>query len=174
MNDGDCNGNAEIDAAAMPLYKCHKEVRARKIASIEPMTKDGEPTGAMLSFENPYAVKFVDSAFIARMKFDAECGYYVVYEDGYESWSPTAAFEAGYTRIDFSDQTQAQAPQFERARFVAGDRVYWRRMDLFGRCAGDESAEGDVPVKLEPPYDQAAEPLLARCDALVFAHSVAT
>lgn len=26
-------------------------------------------------------------------------GYYVVYEDGYESWSPAEAFEKGYTLI---------------------------------------------------------------------------
>lgn len=26
-------------------------------------------------------------------------GYYVVYADGYESWSPAAAFEEGYTRV---------------------------------------------------------------------------
>lgn len=27
-------------------------------------------------------------------------GYYVVYEDDYVSWSPTEAFEKGYTEID--------------------------------------------------------------------------
>ena len=27
-------------------------------------------------------------------------GYYVRYEDGYESWSPAEAFEAGYTRVE--------------------------------------------------------------------------
>ncbi|MCK9988658.1 MAG: hypothetical protein AzoDbin1_05130 [Azoarcus sp.] len=27
-------------------------------------------------------------------------GYYVVYEDGYKSFSPAIAFESGYTRID--------------------------------------------------------------------------
>jgi hypothetical protein len=26
-------------------------------------------------------------------------GYYLLYDDGYESWSPAAAFENGYTRI---------------------------------------------------------------------------
>lgn len=27
-------------------------------------------------------------------------GYYVLYEDGFESWSPAEAFEKGYTRIE--------------------------------------------------------------------------
>jgi xanthine/CO dehydrogenase XdhC/CoxF family maturation factor len=27
-------------------------------------------------------------------------GYYVLYEDNFESWSPAKAFEEGYTRID--------------------------------------------------------------------------
>lgn len=29
-----------------------------------------------------------------------DLGYYVVYKDGYRSWSPTDAFEEGYTHID--------------------------------------------------------------------------
>ena len=29
----------------------------------------------------------------------ADYGYYVVYEDGYASWSPSAAFESGYTLV---------------------------------------------------------------------------
>ena len=28
-----------------------------------------------------------------------DLGYFVLYEDGHESWSPSAAFEYGYTRI---------------------------------------------------------------------------
>jgi len=28
-------------------------------------------------------------------------GYYVVYEDGYESWSPTKEFQEGYELIEY-------------------------------------------------------------------------
>jgi hypothetical protein len=30
-------------------------------------------------------------------------GYYVLYDDGYESWSPAAAFESGYTLVSKPD-----------------------------------------------------------------------
>jgi hypothetical protein len=30
---------------------------------------------------------------------DEDPGYYVVYQDGYASWSPSKAFEDGYSRI---------------------------------------------------------------------------
>lgn len=30
---------------------------------------------------------------------ESDLGYYVVYDDGYKSWSPAKAFEEGYTKI---------------------------------------------------------------------------
>jgi hypothetical protein len=38
-----------------------------------------------------------------------DLGYFVVYEDGYQSWSPTEAFEKGYTKRPDVEQ----APSFE-------------------------------------------------------------
>jgi hypothetical protein len=40
----------------------------------------------------------VDAAYLAKHK-PVVGGYYVVYADGYESFSPAQAFEEGYTRI---------------------------------------------------------------------------
>jgi hypothetical protein len=84
-------------AAEMPRYKCHKEVWALKIAAIE-FGENGEakiaPADAGFApFETPvgYRTKFHGG--------EADLGYYVVYADGYASWSPTKAFEEGYTRI---------------------------------------------------------------------------
>jgi hypothetical protein len=36
-------------------------------------------------------------------------GYYVVYEDGYDSFSPAAAFEAGYAALDGTDAAVDEA-----------------------------------------------------------------
>lgn len=36
--------------------------------------------------------------------FSATAGYYVLYPDGYESWSPAEAWDAGYTRLGPGDQ----------------------------------------------------------------------
>ena len=38
--------------------------------------------------------------YSGRVKLGKDPGYYVVYEDGYESWSPTKAFEDGHTRCE--------------------------------------------------------------------------
>jgi hypothetical protein len=45
-----------------------------------------------------YAPFKVDSAYMSKHK-PVEGGYFVVYEDGYKSFSPAEAFESGYSRI---------------------------------------------------------------------------
>lgn len=80
----------------MPRYLCHKEVWALKIAAIE----EGKSENAViLKFEeNEYAPKCVDFDWCYKHK-PSVGGYYVVYKDGYTSFSPAAAFEEGYRRI---------------------------------------------------------------------------
>lgn len=83
---------------AMPGYRSHKIVHALKIAAIE-FAEDGSakiaPADAgfgTVEVKSDYRTKFHSSD-------DDDLGYYVVYADGYQSWSPTKAFEEGYTRI---------------------------------------------------------------------------
>ena len=79
----------------MPKYKCHKEVWALKIKDIDKTIKGK----AILFFEDKrYAPLTVSYKYIQKHKPQAG-GYYVVYKDGYESWSPAEAFESGYTEI---------------------------------------------------------------------------
>ncbi|GGE36263.1 hypothetical protein GCM10007276_12190 [Agaricicola taiwanensis] len=74
----------------MPRYRSHKEVWALKIASVD---------GTTLTFEKSgYAPLDVGAEFIERHKPEAG-GYYVVYKDGYKSFSPAEPFEEGYTFI---------------------------------------------------------------------------
>lgn len=83
-------------AAEMPKYECYKKVWALKIAAIE-FAEDG--TAKIAPKDAGYAT-FEVSDF--RSKFhgsEDDLGYYVVYKDGYKSWSPTLAFEEGYKRI---------------------------------------------------------------------------
>lgn len=83
----------------MKTYTSHKEVSAAKIIGFT-VTQGG----ASLVFEE--GGQFVDSKYLDRVApgwgtKDAEVelvgGYYVVYADGYQSWSPPEAFEQGYT-----------------------------------------------------------------------------
>ena len=76
-----------------PKYKSHKKVRALRIVAIQP---DGE--GALLHFFDHRPVE-VDSNYLKKHNPNKD-GYYVVYEDGYESFSPKEVFKEGYTRID--------------------------------------------------------------------------
>lgn len=81
--------------AEMPKYRCHKEVHAHKIASIN-LLENGTaiivPAGRYPSFQ-------VDAEYVTKHKPQAG-GYYIVYEDGYKSWSPAEAFEGGYTLVE--------------------------------------------------------------------------
>ena len=81
--------------AELPKYTSHKTVWALKIASVS-----ARSDGALLSFEDGrYAPIVVDEAYVNKHAPKAG-GYYVVYEDGYQSWSPQEAFESGYTSAE--------------------------------------------------------------------------
>lgn len=82
---------AEVAAPILPLYDCHKQVRAAKIRAIC-FGADGpfltrEDGGYDITIDNDYLVKHNPKPG----------GYFVLYEDGYQSFSPAGAFEAGYT-----------------------------------------------------------------------------
>lgn len=99
----------------MPRYKCHKEVWALKIAEVRPsdlrmLTANeidnlpiGEFTalgeGIIIPVEEGYGPIRVDTQYMLKHN-PQPGGYYVVYEDGYKSFSPAEAFEGGYTRIE--------------------------------------------------------------------------
>lgn len=81
----------ETAAAELPQYQCHKVVRAAKITGFW-----FRESGTILVFGKIGGSKKVSETWIE--KFAPEVGgYYVVYEDGYASYSPSKAFEDGYT-----------------------------------------------------------------------------
>ena len=86
----------------MPQYKCHKEVWALKIAEIhidgEGENRETDGSAMITPAEVGYAPFRVDHNFM-RKHNPKVGGYYVVYSDGYKSFSPAAAFEEGYTKI---------------------------------------------------------------------------
>ncbi len=85
---------------SMPKYKCHKEVWALKIVKIEdPHEVDPNPGTRLLHVSEPgYAPVLVSPKYIEKHN-PQPGGYFVVYQDGYQSFSPAEAFESGYTRI---------------------------------------------------------------------------
>ena len=86
--------------AAMPKYRCHKDVWALKIIDIKRDSEKGPTDGSALLVpdDSGYAPFRVDDAYVRKHNPQIG-GYYVVYADGYKSFSPAEAFESGYTRI---------------------------------------------------------------------------
>ena len=81
------------DTKEMPRYKCHKEVHALKIDRILTDPEGGLP---VIVPEGNYTPFEVTHEWFAKHEPTAS-GYYVLYEDGYASYSPAKAFEEGYT-----------------------------------------------------------------------------
>jgi hypothetical protein len=83
---------------ALPTYRSHKVVQAGKVVRIEPI----EIGGAILALEaagpeggvGAIEVK-VDADYMTKHQPQVG-GWFVVYADGYQSWSPAEAFESGY------------------------------------------------------------------------------
>ena len=89
----------------MPRYQCHKKVCALKIKAIDLDIgpRDGwqqkaRAEATITPEEEGYAQFKVDALYLRKHQPQAG-GYYVVYDDGYKSYSPAEAFESGYTLI---------------------------------------------------------------------------
>ncbi len=93
--------NEEV-CTEMPKYSCHKQVHALKIKDVVPNSIFGdESDGRMILVpEEKEFAPFVVSREYVKKHNPVAGGYYVVYEDGYKSFSPAQAFESGYTRIN--------------------------------------------------------------------------
>jgi hypothetical protein len=80
----------------IPRYKCHKVVGAVKIEAI---LRDASRAGATITpADHSIEPFFVDAEYIAK-HLPHVGGYFVLYDDAYESFSPAQAFESGYARI---------------------------------------------------------------------------
>lgn len=98
-------GLGEAGQSPLPQYQCHKRVWALKIKAVtrnsvlEAVSGDASQGSALITpADAGYAEFRVDAEYL-RKHNPQPGGYYVVYEDGYTSFSPAEAFESGYTRI---------------------------------------------------------------------------
>lgn len=77
----------------LPQYQSHKKVWALKIKHIELRAAYSH---VIHPADDGYAPFEVSDEYVQKHNPQAG-GYFVVYEDGYRSWSPAEAFESGYT-----------------------------------------------------------------------------
>lgn len=80
----------------LPLWQSHKRVHGDAIVEIRPVGTQGDTCwvlacGTIIGVETVKEVTKRSSPIVGD--------YFVLYEDGYESWSPKKAWEDGYTRI---------------------------------------------------------------------------
>ena len=76
----------------IPKYRSHKVVSAFKIGALD-VIRDG---GSVYLVAVDGSRVMVNRAYMEKHNPQVG-GYYVLYPDGYESWSPAEAFEQGYT-----------------------------------------------------------------------------
>lgn len=84
----------------IPNFQCHKKVFAVKIGWV-----DGDTIQPADANQPPFAVP---PGYVEKHK-PKSGGYYVVYEDGYQSFSPAAAFESGYSEIEHDSSVKGAA-----------------------------------------------------------------
>ncbi|MCF6120526.1 hypothetical protein L2449_27255 [Mesorhizobium muleiense] len=141
----------------VPLYKCHKQVRALKLTDIELNNDTGQVR--LTPEDKRYAPFDAPPNWYARYGgSDADTGYFVQYEDGFASWSPTKAFEDGYSLMpatagngdegesDLND-TATVLSVAELARAVAGGALVF--------------ANGGMAVDFEHVFDSEEAAIMA-------------
>jgi hypothetical protein len=113
-----------VSKMKMPRYKCHKEVFALKVMQIEEIiSNDNYNNSCTIIPEAPYEKFTVDGDY--RNKHNPVVGgYYVLYDDGYESFSPQKAFEDGYTLIPESNIEPKIDKDNTHEEIVTGSAVY--------------------------------------------------
>ena len=100
------------DSTRHPLaaYRSHKIVHAGRIVSVEPQRDSvvlviepapGIHEAVRREVSREWIARRVSGPASARLGMG---GYYVEYPDGYTSWSPADAFEAGYTCLEGDDE----------------------------------------------------------------------
>ena len=80
-------------------YQSHKTVWAAKVVEINPVDAGKDLCGFVWSLDNGGYVPVTKDLKMRGGDYPIG-GYYVRYEDGFESWSPAEAFEKGYSKVD--------------------------------------------------------------------------
>jgi hypothetical protein len=96
-----------MQQAQLPRWRSHKTVWAAKITEVD-STEAGARRWLLDGGDHVDPTPQLQSRIPAGT--DPIGGYYVRYEDGFESWSPAAAFEGGYTRFEPGAADDAAGP----------------------------------------------------------------
>lgn len=88
-----------MDATKLPQWRSHKIVRAARITDIiTTIGPDAVRTLVLEGTDETWAAHVDNTAWVRFIPAPGD--YVVIYADGYVSFSPAAAFEDGYTRLE--------------------------------------------------------------------------
>ena len=94
---------AEGNATPLPQWQSHKKVRGDKIVEVRDVGLGNRESGTDSGQRWVLACGAIITVSLDLMARpagqDPLGGYYALYEDGFESWSPEQAWINGYTRI---------------------------------------------------------------------------
>ncbi len=91
---GEDNTQGQV-SAEMPKYKCHKTVHALKVKQVV-TNEDG--SWAIIPEDERFSKFNITNEYYEKHSPQIG-GYYIVYEDGYKSFSPADVFEKGYVLV---------------------------------------------------------------------------
>ena len=100
----------------MKTYKCHKQVKAFKITNIK-LIED-----SIYNLVGSNDIVMVREDFMQKFKPEVG-GYYVLYNDGYTSYSPAEPFEEGYTEL-VEDTFLTRLKKEEEELSIKLDKLY--------------------------------------------------
>lgn len=144
----------------MPRYQCHKQVWALPIREVRQSPADHVVDGGsweIVPDDSRYGPISVTHDWYTKHQPVAG-GYYVAYHDGYASFSPKDAFEAGYTGIGQA----AASPSIEQeiqAKGLTAPRV--TPADIEAEIAGEYSFTAATATEGSPQFPSLA--LLTFC-----------
>lgn len=96
----DLSKEVVLPSRPYPRYKSHKEVHAVHLGNIH-----GKDDGSVILYPKDASIAAIhkDAAWASSRltTYDgSDAGVFVVYEDSHDSWSPTKAFDEGYTLMN--------------------------------------------------------------------------
>lgn len=116
------------NSVELPLYQCHKQVRAAKITGIAP--QNSETLTITLHLGDILGEVEVTSEWLAKHK--PQIGsYFVVYSDSYTSCSPAEPFESGYTHAPATYQDPVRLEHADLVTKITKLKAYLRGSDRF-------------------------------------------
>ncbi len=118
MSDANSAGAAAGTQKIGDLYRCHKIVRAAVITEVGDTDLSIEYAGGKIGLKVS-----IPAGFFRPGTRAVPGDYYVIYDEGYTSWSPKATFEAGYKPLPKPTAEPSDKAMSAGSSLAVGDAI---------------------------------------------------